>query len=295
MGKFVACYAVSNSRRQRQKEMHRSRVQEQRNANRKGQFARNLKVGGLGVLLLGALIGTAWLLADRGTGTDANGSTTTVPEAVTAPPTTVAGAAELVAPPAGRSITGATPCPASDGSEERASAFEKAPPTCIENGTTYSAVFDTSLGSFTAVLDAASAPVGVNNLVVLSRYKFYDGIPFHRIAPDFAIQAGDPIGEPWGSHGPGYTISEEPPKSLKYSKYDLAMANASQPDSTGSQFFVATGDTAALDQSPTYTYLGKVVEGQDVVDKINAVPTVGASGDTPGEAVVINSVTIEES
>jgi cyclophilin family peptidyl-prolyl cis-trans isomerase len=251
-------------------------------------------VGGIGVLLLAGLVGTAWLLADRGATTDPTSTTTAPTEPVTAPPTTVAGAAELVAPPAGRSITGTTPCPKEDGSETRATSFEQAPPSCIDTKASYTATFDTTMGTFTAKLDPAASPVGVNNFVVLSRYKFYDGIPFHRIAPDFAIQAGDPVGEPWGTHGPGYTIEEEPPADLKYSKYDLAMANTSQPNSTGSQFFIATGDTTALDTSPTYTYLGQVVEGKDVVDKINAVKTVGASGDTPGEAVVINSVTISE-
>lgn len=258
------------------------------------QRLRTLAIGVVLVVLAAAVL---WWLAD--TDGVSNSTGTTVPSASTAPaettPTTVDGAATLVAPPAGATIAGTAPCPDTDGSSQRATVFEKAPPECLTAGASYQAVFDTTKGKFTATLDSAAAPVGVNNFVFLARYHFYDGIPFHRIAPDFAIQAGDPIGEPWGSHGPGYTIAEEPPKDLKYQKYDLAMANTSQPSSTGSQFFVATGDTAALDATPTYTKLGAVVSGTEVVDAINAVPTVGPSGDTPTESVVINSITIVES
>ena len=60
-------------------------------------------------------------------------------------------------------------------------------------------------------LDAANAPETVNNFVVLSRYNFYDDVPFHRIVPGFVIQAGDPVGPQPGTGGPGYTIADELP------------------------------------------------------------------------------------
>ncbi len=206
----------------------------------------------------------------------------------------VAKAATLKAPAAGAKVTGKTECPKADGSSKRTTEFASAPPNCIDKDKTYIAKFATSKGDFEVALDAKAAPIGVNNLVVLARYHFYDGIPFHRIVPDFVAQAGDPLGEPWGTHGPGYTIAEEPPADSTYEKYDFAMAKTAEPSSTGSQFFVVTGSPDALNQSPTYALLGSVTEGRDVVDEIGTVPGGGPNGDTPTEAVVIESVTIDE-
>src|SRR5690606_33328144 len=152
--------------------------------------------------------------------------------------------------------------------------------------------FETTEGTFVAALDTQAAPQTVNNFVVLARYHFYDGIPFHRIVPDFVIQAGDPSDVPDGTGGPGYTIEEEPPADQKYEKYDLAMAKTQAPRSTGSQFFVVTGDTSALDASPTYSLFGKVVEGTDVVDATGAKEV---AGDAPTEQINIVKVTISES
>lgn len=204
------------------------------------------------------------------------------------------GSEALPVPEPGASVTGATKCPPTDGSAVRTTAFEGAPPECIDTSKSYTATFKTTKGTFAVALDAKAAPIGVNNFVVLARYRFYDGIPFHRVVPGFVIQAGDPTGPPWGTHGPGYTIAEEPPADGKYQTYDLAMAKTSEANSTGSQFFVVTGDTEPLDANPGYSVLGTVSEGKDVVDAIGAVATGGESGDTPTEAVVIESVTITE-
>jgi hypothetical protein len=94
----------------------------------------------------------------------------------------------------GRTISGETPCPKADGSEERVAAFEKAPPMCIDVAKTYTATISTTEGDYTAVLDAKAAPKTVNNFVVLARYHFYDGVIFHRIIDGFMCQGGDPDG-----------------------------------------------------------------------------------------------------
>ena len=74
---------------------------------------------------------------------------------------------------------------------------------------------------------------------MLSRYHFYDGIPFHRIMPGFVVQCGDPTGT--GAGGPGYTFADElPPSKESYKAGTVAMAN-SGPDTNGSQFFVVLG------------------------------------------------------
>lgn len=150
-------------------------------------------------------------------------------------------------------------------------------------------MIDTNLGSFTVALDATKAPITVNNFVVLARYHFYDGLTFHRVVPNFVIQGGDPAGD--GSGGPGYKIGEEPPADKTYQKYDLAMAKTNEANSTGSQFFVVTGDPAALNQAGTYSLFGHVTVGTDVVDKIGAVEL---NGESPKETVTMTKVTITE-
>jgi cyclophilin family peptidyl-prolyl cis-trans isomerase len=135
----------------------------------------------------------------------------------------------------------------------------------------------------------------VNNFVVLSRYHFYDGVPFHRIVPDFVIQGGDGDGEPWGNNDLGYTFADELPAGVEaYTDYSLVMANAG-PDTNGSQFFVTLPGGGASLGSPNYSLFGQVTEGQDVVDAIGALGGAGDDGQQPSEAVVIDAVVITES
>lgn len=197
-------------------------------------------------------------------------------------------AAPLPAPPAGDMLTNPTECPPVEGSGTRVQEFAGPPPMCIDVDAVYTATFDTTEGSFTAVLDAATTPIAVNNFVVLSRYHFYDGVPFHRIVPGFVIQGGDGDGEPWGNNDLGYSFEDELPESSDvYTDYSLAMANAGA-DTNGSQFFVVLpGGGAQL--GPLYTRFGEVTEGHDVIDAIGAL---GNMNQEPTKAVVINSVTI---
>ncbi len=197
----------------------------------------------------------------------------------------------VTAPAAGASIDGDTPCPASDGSSERVTSFASAPPECIDPSATYTAELVTTKGTFSIALDTEAAPITVNNFVVLARYHYYDGAPFHRIIPDFVIQGGDAVGAPLGTGNPGYAIEDELPEAGEYQIGSVAMAN-SGPDTNGSQFFVITGERgAALD--PNYSLFGQVTEGMDVVEAIEAIPT--AAGDVPTEPIYIESVTITES
>lgn len=184
-----------------------------------------------------------------------------------------------------------TPCPPAEGSPERVASFTGPPESCIDTDTTsYSATFVTTEGEFTAELDALAAPRTVNNFVVLSRYGYYDGVPFHRIVPGFVIQAGDGDGEPWGTNELGYTIADELPDSADaYADYSLAMANAGA-DTNGSQFFVVLpGGGAQL--TPDYSWFGQVTEGQDVVDAIGAL---GGPDQQPTTEVLIDTVEIIE-
>ena len=111
----------------------------------------------------------------------------------------------------------------------------------LDPSKTYRATVETSCGTFVIKLDAKQAPKTGGSFVTLARKGFYDGLGFHRIAPGFVIQGGDPAGN--GTGGPGYKIRERPPKDVVYSEGTVAMAKGgNEPAGTsGSQFFVVTG------------------------------------------------------
>lgn len=185
-------------------------------------------------------------------------------------------------------ISGKTECPPADGAEVRATAFEQAPPMCIDTAKTYTATMTTDAGEIQIELDAKAAPKTVNNFVVLSRYRYYDGLTFHRVIKDFMAQGGDPSGD--GSGGPGYEFDDELPKKGDYEIGSVAMANAG-PDTNGSQFFIITGDQG-VGLPPDYSLFGTVTKGEDVVQKIEAD---GSTGDAaPKKVHTIESVEITE-
>ena len=121
-----------------------------------------------------------------------------------------------------------------------------------------------------------------------SNNPLYNGTVFHRIIPNFMIQAGDPLGQ--GTGGPGFKFEDEPHPELVFDRpYLLAMANAG-PNTNGSQFFITVAPTTWLNRKHTIFGEVKDAASQAVVDKIGSTPT-GAQ-DKPVTPVVINSVTI---
>ncbi len=280
---------TSAEKHARQKQARSSKLQEATVRARQSSRRRRL-VTVIGVLLgVGIIVAGVWILTGSGDDDTAEGSTTTT-TAGDSTTTTAADAAELPRPPEGITLTEKTPCPPAAGTEKRVERFAGPPPTCIDPDASYTATFSTTKGDFTATLDSKKAPVSVNNFVVLSRYHFYDGVPFHRIVPGFVIQAGDGDGDPWGNNDLGYSIHDElPASSAEYVDYSLAMAN-SGPNTNGSQFFVVLPGGGAQLQ-PNYSWFGQVTQGQDVVAAIGAL---GNAEQKPTEAVVINSVRIDE-
>src|SRR6195952_996333 len=128
----------------------------------------------------------------------------------------------------------------------------------------------TSHGTVALELFDEDAPKTVENFRKLAADKFYDGVIFHRVIPDFMIQGGDPQGT--GTGGPGYTFEDEI-NSRKVARGALAMANAG-PNTNGSQFFLVTIDAAPwLDGK--HTVFGKVTDGMDAVDAIEGTETGG--------------------
>ena len=156
------------------------------------------------------------------------------------------------------------------------------------------AVMKTNLGEIKFELFVKDAPETVGNFIKLSREKFYDGTRFHRVIKGFMIQGGDPNSKDdnWlndGIGGPGYAFKDEI-NSNKIIRGVLAMANAG-PNTNGSQFFVVTAESAPwLDGK--HTVFGKVVEGMEVVDKIENVATDKTKNDHPIENVTIESIVI---
>jgi peptidyl-prolyl cis-trans isomerase A (cyclophilin A) len=164
------------------------------------------------------------------------------------------------------------------------------------------AVMETSQGKIKLQLFPDKAPKTVENFVGLAKgtkewtdpksgkkekKPLYNGTVFHRVIKGFMLQGGDPLGN--GTGGPGYKFEDEF-SDLKHTKEGtLSMANAG-PGTNGSQFFITVAPTPWLDGK--HTIFGEVVEGMDVVHKIENVKT--GPGDKPSEPVTIKSVKIEE-
>jgi len=163
-------------------------------------------------------------------------------------------------------------------------------------GATPRAIIHTNFGDMTVEFWPDVAPRTVDNFLKLSRENFYNGTAFHRVIKGFMIQGGCPNskvgarGAP-GTGGPGYQIKAEF-NNRAHVKGVLSMARSSDPDSAGSQFFVCHGDASFLNNK--YTAFGKLVAGEETLNKIAAIRCVGMEGSTPTERVEITSVEIVE-
>ncbi|HEU4478266.1 MAG TPA: peptidylprolyl isomerase, partial [Pyrinomonadaceae bacterium] len=124
------------------------------------------------------------------------------------------------------------------------------------------AVVITSQGRFSIELLPEDAPLNVDNFVQLARRRYFNGIVFHRVVPNFVIQGGDPRGD--GNGGPGYQIRCEI-NEMPYDRGTVGMA-LSGKDTGGSQWFVTHAPQPHLDGG--YTVFGRVVAGMEVVDRI---------------------------
>lgn len=150
-------------------------------------------------------------------------------------------------------------------------------------------VLKTNFGEIHFTTYDGDAPKTSQNFIDLARKGFYNGLTFHRVIKGFMIQGGDPDGN--GTGGPGYQFADElnaQTDSYKqgYRKGVVAMANAG-PNTNGSQFFIMLEDYPLPYQ---YTIFGKVIQGQEAVDKIGQVKT--DSRDKPLEPVVIESAEV---
>ena len=162
-------------------------------------------------------------------------------------------------------------------------------------------VMKTSLGDVKIELDKAKAPVSVDNFLVYVNDKFYDGTIFHRVIPAFMIQGGG-FDKDMNQKKTKAPIKNEAGNGLKNVTGTLAMARTSDPNSATAQFFINTKDNAFLDhkndtaQGYGYAVFGKVVDGMDVVKKIEQVQTTTRPPyeNVPVTPVVIESIRVVE-
>jgi peptidyl-prolyl cis-trans isomerase A (cyclophilin A) len=174
----------------------------------------------------------------------------------------------------------------------------------LKEGEKLYATLRTNMGDMVAELFADKVPNTVLNFVELAegtrewtdprngqkkKAPLYDGTIFHRVIPDFMIQAGDPLGA--GTGGPGYSFADEFHPSLRHDGPGvLSMAN-SGPGTNGSQFFITEKATPWLDNK--HSVFGRLVEGADVASKIARVPR--GPRDKPEKDVVLQRVLIGRS
>lgn len=155
------------------------------------------------------------------------------------------------------------------------------------------AIIKTTEGDITVEFWPDVAPKTVENFKTLAKKGFYDGTAFHRVIKGFMIQGGDPLTKDpakesaWGTGGPGYTIKAEF-NERSHKRGVLSMARSNHPDSAGSQFFICHGDPAFLDNQ--YTTFGKLLKGDDVLEKIGTTPT--HQQDRPKKRMGIISITL---
>ena len=163
-------------------------------------------------------------------------------------------------------------------------------------------VISTSLGDITVKL-YADTPLHRDNFAKLAFEGYYDGILFHRVIPDFMIQAGDPYSkdpqqmDKVGTGGPGYTVPAEIVPGHHHKKGALAAArrgDAANPTkaSSGSQFYIVQSEEGCSHLDGGYTIFGETVDGFEVIDKIASVETDGRRG-MPVTPVTILSVRLQ--
>ncbi len=155
------------------------------------------------------------------------------------------------------------------------------------------AILTTNLGEMVLEFWPDVAPGHVKNFQDLAKKGFYDGTAFHRVIKGFMIQGGDPLTKDaskedhWGTGGPGYQIKAEF-NDKPHVRGVLSMARSQNVNSAGSQFFICHGDPRFLDRQ--YTAFGKLIKGDDVLEKIATTPT--HPGDRPVTKVTLTSVKI---
>ncbi|MCD6309473.1 MAG: peptidylprolyl isomerase [Candidatus Eremiobacteraeota bacterium] len=152
-------------------------------------------------------------------------------------------------------------------------------------------VIETNRGKMVIGLFPDAAPKHVARFKKLTKEGFFNGIRFHRIIPNFMIQAGDPLSKDlsrkarWGTGGYHETLPAEF-NTLKFNKGRVGAARTNDPNSASSQFFICVADSPFLNGK--YTVFGEILQGQDIADEISKLPR--DSRDVPKKDVIIEKM-----
>jgi cyclophilin family peptidyl-prolyl cis-trans isomerase len=275
---------MPSAKRERQREGRQARVAAAVAEQRRRQRWRTVRNFGL---IIVAIVGAIFLISLR-SGSD------------TKPVSTSSSSG----PPAPAAFTfGTGPCPNADGSSPKTLTFTDAPQKCIDPSKTYTATFDTSVGTVVVQLDTQTTPGTANNFIVLARYHYYDGTQIFRTSqPIGIVQGGSPHTNSATDPGPGYSLPDEgfdyasltsgTGGPYSYSPGDLVMARAAKPNGASAQFFFAvTANSASLSSQGVYVKFGTTTQG---LEKL-AFFLGSEPAETAVHPVTINTVTIAES
>lgn len=176
--------------------------------------------------------------------------------------------------------------------------FGLVPPAAADSGKPVIRL-ETTRGNIVLELDREKAPKTVDNFLSLVESGFYEGTIFHRVIKGFMVQGGG-LTVDMNQKPAGIPVPNEAGNTLKNVRGSIAMARTQDPHSATSQFFINTVDNAFLNHSSKtlsgwgYCVFGRVVEGMDVVDAIEASPTAarGMYTDVPAAPIVINKASV---
>jgi peptidyl-prolyl cis-trans isomerase B (cyclophilin B) len=201
-----------------------------------------------------------------------------------APASTAAAAAPLT--------TGSDGCDHATPARPAAQQFSTPPKPPFAGGRV---VFETSCGTLTIQLDPAVGGAVESAFAGLVAERFYDGLSFHRIVPDFVVQGGDPTGT--GAGGPGFSVAHAPPASYAYQLGDVAMAKTeAEPAGTaGSQFFIVTSANGAANLGappPLYAVVGHVLDAASR-ETLARLAALGTSDGPPSAPVYVVRARLE--
>jgi len=284
---------MANTKSQRERERRAQRDQAARRAAEKAdRRRRTIAIAACGVVLL-AVAGTVIAATKSNTDPTVKATTTTsaLPGDQTTTSTTPGPTVSTPAAAAGATISGATPCPAEDGSSPRTTQFAGPPPQCSDPNVVYDAVIATSVGNLKVFLNSQLAPGAVNNFIVLARYHYYDGAPLSQIISrtTMLVGADSTTGNPPAM--PGYTMpGEHTAQGTIFPVGTLLMQKVpGAGDSFAGNFMLALGEKAA-DLPPDVTNFGLMLDGTET---LNAIDRAGTDNGGPTQLITITSVTIE--
>ena len=160
-------------------------------------------------------------------------------------------------------------------------------------------ILQTNMGDIHLAVDTEKAPISAKNFTDYVEDGFFDGTIFHRVIPNFMVQGGG-MTEDMQQKPTKANIENEAKNGLKNKKYTVAMARTAAPHSASSQFFINVADNQFLDcpgqDGWGYCVFGKVIEGKEVVDKMQKVETLNLGGhaDVPADPLIIEKAYIQE-